>query len=106
MFKLAKPKLVFALSDKAEDALKALDSIGQKATVYSLDDTNSGNIRIKKFSTLLDTSVDIEKYTPVEIPYPDEQIAAIVQSSGTTGLPKGVASSHTAYLMQLRVYEE
>lgn len=55
------------------------------------------------FSQFLSESIDIADLEPVNFPNPQNHIALLMSSSGTTGLPKCVVLSHAAILFQLQI---
>ena len=57
-----------------------------------------------KFEEILEEA-DLENYEPPVIKDPENELALIISSSGTTGLPKGCGITHSNMTFQMRAIE-
>lgn len=91
---LSKPKIVFCSSSVLQKILQLLPTHPFIKEIVVL--TKSEHPSVTIFSDIIrgaTSDTDDESYTPAEI-NADETIATILCSSGTTGLPKGVMTTH------------
>ncbi|XP_037936533.1 4-coumarate--CoA ligase-like 7 [Teleopsis dalmanni] len=95
IFSITKPKMMFCDGEIFQKVKAAFDESGLKATIYTLTDHIEGVSEITEF--LQNTGTE-HTYKPEPLLYGLTQTAAILCSSGTTGLPKGVCMSHESIL--------
>lgn len=62
--------------------------------IIVLDNTDIQHPLVNKLADIISNKPAVSNYKPAEI-NPDETIATILCSSGTTGLPKGVMTPHS-----------
>ncbi|XP_028172350.1 luciferin 4-monooxygenase-like isoform X2 [Ostrinia furnacalis] len=91
-FAVNRPKIVFCQSEKAPDIQLALNELELDTRIVTFD---KGEF-LCSFSEFLDefddgTSVDDFKFNDFD---PEEAIALLIATSGTTGLPKAAAITH------------
>ncbi|XP_055684644.1 uncharacterized protein LOC129790862 [Lutzomyia longipalpis] len=94
MFRATKPKFVFCDNDAVGKVQSSLHEIGNRATIIILGEKINGFAHINDF---LDDDVDEREITNLVLHPPEvdrRSCSSIICSSGTTGLPKGVAVSH------------
>lgn len=98
MFKITKPKIVFANEDTAETISKVAEDMNLDVKIVVF-----GKVRgFLNFESIIAEAgiheVENFKCTPVKNP---NKTAVILSTSGTTGAPKGVALAHSVYLQQM-----
>ncbi|XP_060519652.1 uncharacterized protein LOC132697911 [Cylas formicarius] len=97
LVELTKPKVFFVVTDCLQmirGSIKAVD-IDSEIVVYSESKIDG----CTPFSTFLQEHVDEETFNPKE-PADVSDTAVVFFSSGTTGLPKGICSTHKGLLYQ------
>ncbi|XP_073948204.1 luciferin 4-monooxygenase-like isoform X1 [Choristoneura fumiferana] len=91
-FDVNRPKLIFCQSERAPDVQLALNSIESDALIVTFD---KGDY-LCSFAEFIETYGDnspIEDFKPTDFD-PEDTIALLIATSGTTGLPKGAAATH------------
>ncbi|KAF4532198.1 hypothetical protein B566_EDAN002260 [Ephemera danica] len=107
------PRVVFctaATKDNVLDALRRLQHQGMAwpALLVLMPDFNGVEIQLEGFHTLsqvLKSTQFSPKFRPIRTPDPSTDVALIMCSSGTTGLPKAVQLTQTNVLVNLAVRE-
>ncbi|XP_018364960.1 PREDICTED: 4-coumarate--CoA ligase 1-like [Trachymyrmex cornetzi] len=106
MLSIAKPRIVF-VSERTESVLaKLLPQLSWKMELIQLDD-QSLTANVRTLTDILNNEPDVNymEYKPTDIDDTSRHPWAILSSSGTTGLPKGVTLSHKnliAFLVKMR----
>lgn len=95
--KLSKPKYIFASKTSSSTLLKVkkYNSFIEEIIVFD-DEKIPGTINYSDFLSKFRSPV-LKAFTPATVPL-KEQVAFILCSSGTTGLPKGVELSYNNIL--------
>lgn len=95
LLKQVNPKIIF-ISKNAEDLIeKSLSDIGIEAEIVVFGSSN----KYSSFEEFLEKKEDNENFQPCEDINVDDT-AIIIFSSGTTGLSKGICTSHYSLLCQ------
>ncbi|XP_065159204.1 uncharacterized protein [Atheta coriaria] len=99
LINLAEPKVIFVNADIVENIKAALKNIKKEAKlIVNYDHTQlerNGNLHLQD---LLATTDITSGFEPVIVKDPAKTMAAILFSSGTTGLPKGICLNHESVL--------
>lgn len=91
---IAQPKLIFASESVLNTLLRLKDEMELKAPILLINPESKANPYVKCADELLqENGSETNNFTPIEFDYTD-QVALILFSSGTTGLPKGVMLTH------------
>ncbi|XP_055684186.1 luciferin 4-monooxygenase-like [Lutzomyia longipalpis] len=93
MFGITRPQFIFCEEDKVSILVEALECLELNAKIIIFGDKINGHHHIDEF---LRDPGNLNDYTFPEID--DKTCAFILCSSGTTGMPKGVAVSHKTLL--------
>ncbi|XP_047999587.1 luciferin 4-monooxygenase-like [Leguminivora glycinivorella] len=91
-FEVSRPKIIFCQSDRAQDIQIALNAIECDAFIVTFDKADY----ICSFSQFLVKYGDdspVEAFKPTDFD-PEDTVALLVATSGTTGLPKFAAATH------------
>ncbi|XP_049879452.1 luciferin 4-monooxygenase-like [Pectinophora gossypiella] len=91
-FDVNKPKAIFCQSNKASDIQLALNELELNAAIITFD---KGDY-LTSFAELLDRFGDdmtVENFKATDFD-PEDTIAVLIPTSGTTGLPKSAAGTH------------
>jgi long-subunit acyl-CoA synthetase (AMP-forming) len=86
MFALSKPTVVFCTDKSQKNVLEVVKEFTFVKAVVSFDAVEQKN-EILAYSDLIKNSVSFRVEEDVDL---ENQVALILNSSGTTGLPKGV----------------
>ncbi|KAJ8712787.1 hypothetical protein PYW08_008091 [Mythimna loreyi] len=91
-FNIIKPKIVFCQSEKVQDVQKAVAILNLDSKVISFD-TSADTISFSEMLKLHSDEIDVENFKPADFD-PEDTIAVLISTSGTTGLPKSAALTH------------
>jgi long-subunit acyl-CoA synthetase (AMP-forming) len=87
MFALSKPIVVFCTDKSQKNVLKVVNEFSFVKAVISFDDAVDQQNEILLYSDLIKKSVSFQVEEDVDL---EDQVALTLNSSGTTGFPKGV----------------
>ncbi|XP_063389011.1 luciferin 4-monooxygenase-like [Cydia fagiglandana] len=90
-FKVSRPKLVFCQSDRAQDVQQAVKKIELDTFIVTFD--KGGSCSFIEFLEKYGGQSSVEKFKPTDFD-PEDTIAILIATSGTTGLPKSAAATH------------
>ncbi|XP_061722402.1 luciferin 4-monooxygenase-like [Cydia pomonella] len=90
-FEVSRPKVVFCQSDRAQDVQQALKRIESDALTVTFG--KGGSCSFIDFLEKYGGQCSVEKFKPTDFD-PEDTIATLVATSGTTGLPKCAAATH------------
>ncbi|KAJ8919720.1 hypothetical protein NQ315_006248 [Exocentrus adspersus] len=94
-----KPRIVFVVPETLQVLESALEETGLEVEVVVFDELGLVSDKHTSFSEFLQPSQDEDAFVPETIPSLGET-AVIFFSSGTTGYPKGILTSHYALICQ------
>ncbi|XP_063368749.1 luciferin 4-monooxygenase-like [Cydia amplana] len=90
-FEVSRPKVVFCQSARAQDVQQALKKIEKDAFIITFD--KGGPCSFIEFLEKYGSQSSVEKFKPTDFD-PEDTIAILIATSGTTGLPKCAAATH------------
>ncbi|KAK2576468.1 hypothetical protein KPH14_005799 [Odynerus spinipes] len=96
MLNIWKPRIIFVSRRTEKLLVKVVPTLSWPIQLIELDD-EALTSKIPTLKSLLNSikdRIDLYQYNPVDIDDINKRTAVILSSSGTTGLPKGVALSH------------
>ncbi|XP_050311850.1 uncharacterized protein LOC126747336 isoform X2 [Anthonomus grandis grandis] len=96
---LVKPKIFFIVPEILDTIQKSIKTLGLEAEIVVYGDHEDPTGAVKSFNDFLEPHPEEDAFAPVEIDDVN-RTAVIFFSSGTTGLPKGICSSHKAIFHQ------
>lgn len=108
MLNLSKPKFVFVSAYAAKKAIEVCKSLAfvEKVILITGDTVDDYVVSLKDFISKSESiSFNIEEHTTKKVDM-DDQVALIMSSSGTTGLPKGVMITQTNLKSSVDGYRE
>ncbi|CAH0713643.1 unnamed protein product, partial [Brenthis ino] len=91
-FKFNEPKIIFCQKEKEQDVELALQALQHNAQIVTFD-KGGKNMCFSDFLDKYGSDASIENFQASDFD-PNETIALLVATSGTTGLPKSAAVSH------------
>uniref|UniRef100_A0A2A4JE16 Luciferin 4-monooxygenase n=1 Tax=Heliothis virescens TaxID=7102 RepID=A0A2A4JE16_HELVI len=89
---ISKPKMVFCQSEKVQDVQKAVELLGIDSKVISFD-SSADTITLSELMEKHGEAVAVEDFRAADFD-PEETIAYLISTSGTTGLPKAASITH------------
>ena len=104
MFRLYNPKFVFCDACSSNEVIKAVHQYEHAVTIISLNPRGTLENGILKFEDILE-EVQVNHYRPIGVNDPANELAVILCSSGSTGLPKGCGLTHSNIIYQLHSLE-
>ncbi|XP_063628929.1 luciferin 4-monooxygenase-like [Cydia splendana] len=90
-FEVSRPKVVFCQSDRAQYVQQALKKIELDAFIVTFD--KGGSCSFIKLLEKYGGQSSVEEFKPTDFD-PEDTIAILIATSGTTGLPKSAAATH------------
>ncbi|KAJ8711128.1 hypothetical protein PYW07_008370 [Mythimna separata] len=91
-FNIIKPKIIFCQSEKVQDVQKAVAILNLDSKIVSFD-TSSDTISLSEMLQRHSDEIDVENFKPADFD-PEDTIALLISTSGTTGLPKSASLTH------------
>jgi len=89
---ISKPSVIFCSPLSIHNIIEVMGDISSIRKIISYDNKKP-NSSVLLFRDLIESIGDIREFEPVDVDVKDHPIA-ILCSSGTTGLPKGVVLTH------------
>ncbi|XP_063368939.1 luciferin 4-monooxygenase-like [Cydia amplana] len=90
-FEAIRPKAIFCQSDRALDVQLALKKVDAKPFIVTFD-TGSSLCSFKQFLDTYGDQSPVNEFKPTDLD-PEDTIALLISTSGTTGLPKSAAAT-------------
>ncbi|XP_063541593.1 luciferin 4-monooxygenase-like [Cydia strobilella] len=90
-FEVIRPKAIFCQSDRTLDVKLALKEMDEQAFIVTFD-TGSSLCSFKQFLETYGDKSPVDKFKPTDFD-PEDTIAILFSTSGTTGLPKSAAAT-------------
>ncbi|XP_047999158.1 luciferin 4-monooxygenase-like [Leguminivora glycinivorella] len=90
-FEVTRPKVVFCQNNRAQDVQLALNGIGSDAFIITFD--KGDQLSFPEFLEKYGGESPIDEFIPTDFD-PEDTIALLLPTSGTTGLPKSAAATH------------
>ncbi|KAJ2940157.1 hypothetical protein O0L34_g11722 [Tuta absoluta] len=90
------PKMVFCTSDRVKDVQTVLDDLKLESKIVTIDRHSDNQENATSFDELLKTygaKANVQDFKPSDFD-PEESIAVLMPTSGTTGLPKQACLTH------------
>ncbi|XP_066590887.1 luciferin 4-monooxygenase-like [Prorops nasuta] len=105
LISISKPKIIFVSRHTEGLITRIIQSLSCKVDIIQLEE-QSLNSQVPTLDEILtneaEKNIDPWKYVTVEIPNNSKQYSAILSSSGTTGIPKGVGLSSRNLLFMIK----
>ncbi|XP_063541154.1 luciferin 4-monooxygenase-like isoform X2 [Cydia strobilella] len=90
-FEAIRPKTIFCQSNRALDVELALKEMDEQAFIVTFD-TGSSLCSFKQFLETYGDKSSVDEFKPTDFD-PEDTIALLISTSGTTGLPKSAAAT-------------
>ncbi|KAI5638754.1 AMP-binding enzyme domain-containing protein [Phthorimaea operculella] len=106
MFIIAEPKIVFCTTDRVKDVQTALDELELKSKIVTMDvksEHQENTISIDELLEKFGANINVQDFMPTDLD-PEENIALLISTSGTTGLPKQTCHTHKSYTVAISGY--
>ncbi|CAG9559239.1 unnamed protein product [Danaus chrysippus] len=94
-FNINKPRIIFCQTEKAADVNLALSSLNIDAKIVTFD-KGSDYLNFHQFVDKYGDDTPVEEFKATNLD-PNEAIALLISTSGTTGLPKSAAATHANF---------
>ncbi|CAB3245686.1 unnamed protein product [Arctia plantaginis] len=92
-FDMSQSKIIFCQSEKAPDVQLALNNLNADSHIVTFD-KGDYLVNFEEFLDKYGDDTTVEEFKPTDFD-PEETIAFLIATSGTTGLPKAAAVTHT-----------